>query len=81
MNIEMALRSRSYTLDLDRVKLSLGVFFFLSCLMECFFPQLLGSTFIFVKNTHRKSENLMFGKILPVALTPARFLEGQFNHI
>ena len=28
MNIEMALKSRSYILDLDHVKLSLGVFFF-----------------------------------------------------
>ena len=36
MNIEMALKSRSYFLDLDRVKLSLGIFYFLSCLMESF---------------------------------------------
>ena len=28
MNIEMALKSRSYILDLDHVKLSLGIFFF-----------------------------------------------------
>ena len=27
MNIEMALKSRSYILDLDHVKLSLGIFF------------------------------------------------------
>ena len=37
INIEMALKSRSYILDLDRVKLSMGIFFFLSCLMEIVF--------------------------------------------
>ena len=30
----MALKSRSYILDLDHVKLSCGIFFILSCLME-----------------------------------------------
>ena len=38
MNIEMALKSRSYILDLDLVRLSFGIFFFLSCLMERFLP-------------------------------------------
>ena len=52
MNIEMALKSRSYILDLERVRLSFGIFFFLICLMERFFYQLSGSTFIFVKTTH-----------------------------
>ena len=47
MNIEMALKSRSYILDLDRVKFSLGNLVFLSCLMESFFYQLSGSTFFF----------------------------------
>ena len=70
MNIEMALKSRSYILDLDCVKLSLGIFFFLSCLMESFFHQLLGSTFIIVKNTHQKFANLLFCLILPVAQVP-----------
>ena len=51
MNIEMALKSRSYILDLDHVKLSLGIFFLLSCLIESIFHQLSGSTFIFFKNT------------------------------
>ena len=37
MNIEITLKSRSYILDLDHVKLSLGIFFFLSCSMEIFF--------------------------------------------
>ena len=75
----MALKSRSNILDLDRVKLSLRIFFFLSCLMESFFYQLLGSTFIFVKNTHQKAANLMFRLILPVAKVPWLFLEVQFT--
>ena len=60
MNIEMALKSRSFILDLDFVKLSLRNFFYLSCLMESFFHQLLGYTFFFVKNTHQKAPNFMF---------------------
>ena len=55
MSIEMALKSRNYILDLDRVRLSLAIFFFLSCLMESFFYQLSESTFIFAKNTHQKA--------------------------
>ena len=78
MNIEMALKSRSYIFDLDRIKLSLG-FFFLSCLMESFFHQLSGSTFIFVINTHQKAANLMFGLVLHVALIQAWVLGGQFK--
>ena len=78
MNIEMALKSRSYILDLDHVKLYLGFFFFLSCLMKSFFYQLSGSTFIFVKNPHQKVTNLMFCLILPVAKVPWLFLEVQF---
>ena len=77
MNIEIALKSGSYILDLDCVKLSLGIFFFLSCLTESFFLHLSGSTIIFVKK-HQKASNLMSGLILPVALTPACFLEGQY---
>ena len=34
MNIKMALKSRSSILDLDHVKLSLGIFSLLGCLME-----------------------------------------------
>ena len=71
MNIEMALKSRSYILDLDHVKLSLGILFFLSCLIESIFHQLSGPTFIFVKTTHQKDTNLMFCLISPVAKTPA----------
>ena len=46
MNIEMALKSGGYILDLDHVKSSLGIFFFLSCLIGSIFHQLSGSTFI-----------------------------------
>ena len=78
MNIEMALKSRSYIFDLDHVKLSLGIFFFLSCLIENIFHQLSGSTFIFVKNMHQKATNLIFCLISPVTQIPAWFLEGQY---
>ena len=78
MNIEMALRSRSYILDLDHVKLSLVIHFFLSCKMESLLHQLSESTFIFLKNTHQKTANLTFCLISPVAQIPAWFLEGQF---
>ena len=67
MNIQMALKSRSYILDLDHVKSSLGIFFFLSCLMDSLLHQLSGSTFIFVKNTHQKAANFTFWLILHVA--------------
>ena len=75
----MALKSKSYILVLDRVKLSLEIFFFLSCLMEIFFYQLSGANSIFVKNTHQNAANLMFRLILPVAKVPWLFLEVQFN--
>ena len=74
---EMAQKSRSYILDLDHVKLSLGFFLLLSCLIESIFPKLSGSTFIFVKNTDQKAAHLKFCLISPVAKTPAWFLEGQ----
>ena len=73
----MALISRNYILDLDHAKLSLGINFFLSCLIESTFHQLSGSTFILVKNTHEKDPFLMFFLISPVAQIPAWFLEGQ----
>ena len=81
INIQMTLKSRSYILDLGHVKLSFGIFFFLSCLIERIFHQLPGSTFIVVKNTHQKAANLMFCLISPVAQTPAWFLEGQFRNV
>ena len=58
----MALKSRSYILDLDRVKLSLE-FFFSELFNGEFFHRLLGSTFIFVRNTPQKATNLMFSLI------------------
>ena len=79
MNIEMALKSRRYILDLDQVNLSLGIFFFMSCLIETILHQLSGSTFLFVKNKHQKPANLMFCIISPVAKSPAWFPEGQYN--
>ena len=69
MNIEMVLKSRSYILDLDRVMLSLRIFFFLSCLMESFFTGFQDLPLFLSNNTHQKSANLMFGIILPVHVT------------
>ena len=77
MNIEMAIKSGSYIFDLDHIKSSLGIFFFLSCLIKSIFHQLSGSTFIFVKNTHQKAANLMSCLISPVAKILAWFLKGQ----
>ena len=74
MNIEIALKSSSYNRDLGRVKLSLGIFFFLSCLMESFFTSFQGLPLFLSKNTHRKAWTLLFGIILPVARTHAWFL-------
>ena len=54
MNIEMALKSRSYILDLDRVKMSL-VNFSSGLFNGEIFYQLSGSTFIFVKKHTPKS--------------------------
>ena len=42
--------------------------FFLSCLMKNFLHQLSGSTFIFVKNTHKEAANFMFRLILPTGM-------------
>ena len=55
MNIEMALKSKSYILDLDRFKLSLGNFFFLSCSMESFFAPAFRIYFFSSSKTHTKS--------------------------
>ena len=60
MNIEMAIKSRSYIPDLDSFKLSLGIFFFLSCLMASFYDQLSGSTFFLSKKCTKKPKNLRF---------------------
>ena len=78
MNIEMALKSRSYILDLDHVKLSLEIFFLLGCLMESLLHQLSGYTFIFVKNTHQKAANFTFRLILPAPMVSWWFLGVQY---
>ena len=52
INIEMSLKSKSYILALDRVKLSLGIFFFLSCLLESFFFTCFQDLPFFVSKTH-----------------------------
>ena len=79
MNIEMALKSRSYILDVDHVKLFLGIFFLLGCFMESLLHQLSGYTFIFVKNTHQKAANLTFLLILPAAMVSWWFLGVQYR--
>ena len=70
MNIEMALKSRNYILDLDHVNLSLAIFFFLRCVMESFFTSFQDRPLFFVKNTHQKNANLLFRLILPEAKIP-----------
>ena len=57
----MVLKLRSYILDLVHLKLSLDIFFLLSCLMESLLQQLSGK-----KNTQQKAANLMFCLILTV---------------
>ena len=80
MNIKIALKSRSYFLDLDHVKMSLGLFFFSELFNREFFHRLSGYTLIFVKNTHLNAAYLLFCLFSPVAKTPAWFLEGQFKN-
>ena len=58
MNIEMALKSRIYILDLDRVKLSLGIFFFLSCLIKSFFSPAFRIYLYFLSKTHTKKPQI-----------------------
>ena len=57
MNIERALKPRSYILDFDRVKLSLGIFFFLICLMESFFINFQDVP-LFLSKTHTKKSQI-----------------------
>ena len=74
----MALKSRSYILDLNCVKLSLEIFFFMSRLMESFFTSFQDLPLFSSKNTHQKAANLKFDLILPAAMIIAWFLEGQY---
>ena len=57
MNIEMALKSRSYILDLDRVRLSLEIFFFLTCLINSFFTSFQDLS-LFLSKTHTKKPDI-----------------------
>ena len=50
------------------MKLSCGIFFILSCLMERLLHQRLRSTFILVKNTHQKAANLALQIILAAGM-------------
>ena len=77
MNIEMALKSRSYILDFDRVKLALEIFFSELFTGELFFTSFQDLPLFFVKNTHQKTTNFMFCLILPVAKVPWWFLGVQ----
>ena len=79
MNIEMALKSSSYILDLDRVKLSLGTFFFSVLFNGEFFSPAFMIYLSFDKNTHQKAVNLMFCLILLVAKVPWWFLECNLS--
>ena len=67
MNIEMALKSRSYILNLDRVKWSFSELFN----GEFFLPAF--RMLFYVKNTYQKATNLMFRLILPMAKVSCLF--------
>ena len=62
MNIEKALKSRSYILDLDCVRLSLG-FFCSELFNEDFFLPAFRIYLFFLSKTHQKAANLTFGLI------------------
>ena len=75
------LRSRCYIFVLDRVKLFLGIFIILSCLMESLLHHLSGSTVIFVKNTHQKAANLAFPLMLAAGMVQIENFEVESNPI
>ena len=58
MNIEMALISRRYILNLDRVKLSMEIFFFLSFLIVSFFTSFQDLP-LFLSKTHTKKPQIL----------------------
>ena len=80
-NIEKALKSRRHILDRDCLKLSLGISFFLSCLMESFFTRFQDLPLLLSKHTHQKAANLTFRLILPVAKVPWWFLGMQYTSL
>ena len=80
MNIKIALKSGSYNLDLDRVKLSLGIFFFSDLFIGEVFLPAFRIYLYFCQNTHQKAESLMVFLILPVAKVPWWFLGVQYMY-
>ena len=63
----MALKLRSFILDIDYVKLSLGMFFILGFLIERKLHHLSGSTF-FCQNIYQKEANLALPLILAAGM-------------
>ena len=59
-NIKIALKSRSYILNLGHVKLSLGIFFFLSCLTKGLYTSFQDLPFFWSKTHTRKPQILCF---------------------
>ena len=79
MNIEMALKSKTHILDLDNVKLSLGIFFTGLFNGELITPAFSIYIYFDQKHTPKKAANLMFRLILPAAKVPWWFLGVQFS--
>ena len=77
MDIKMTIKSGSYILDLDRVKLSLGIFFSDWFNGEFFSPAFRIYVYFSQKHT-QKAANFMFYQILPVAKVPWWFLGVQY---
>ena len=70
---------KSYIYDIELVKLSLRIFFFLNCLMKNLFHQISGSTVICVKNIHQNIANLKFSLISPAGMVPWWFLVVKYK--
>ena len=81
MNIEMALKSRSYINNLDCVKLSLRFFFWAVRWRVFFFTSLQDLPLFLSKKTHQKAENLTFRILLPMRMISVWFLWGQLKWI
>ena len=60
INIEMSLKWRRNIPDLDHVKLSLKIFFWLSCLIESFLTPAVRIYLYFGQITHHRAANLTF---------------------
>ena len=57
-----------FDIDNEKLSLTLEILFILSCLMESFLYQLLGSTSVFVKNTHQKAADFALQLILAAGM-------------